>query len=55
VREGVFDVIGERNSGGWLLGFDDLVEIVVGNSDWNFGLAVWDPEFRSVSPKKSLN
>ena len=32
-----------------LLGFQNLVEIVVGNSDWNLGLAVRNPELRICS------
>ena len=50
MRERLLDLIGEVCSRGWFFGFQNLVEIVVWDSDRNLSFAVWNPEFRICSP-----
>jgi hypothetical protein len=49
MRERLPDLIGKPLGRVRFLGFQNLVEIVVGNSDRNLGLAVWNPELRICS------
>lgn len=46
MRKRLLDLIGKLLGGVRFLGFQNLVEIVVRNSDRNLGLAVRNPEFR---------
>ena len=49
MRKRLLDLIGKLLGGVRLLGFQNLVEIVVRNSDRNLGLAVRNPELRICS------
>jgi len=49
MRKRLPDLIGKLLGGVRLLGFQNLVEIVVRNSDRNLGLAVRNPELRICS------
>jgi hypothetical protein len=50
MRKRVLDLVGERCGRRWLLRFEYLVEVIVGNSDRNLSFTVWNPEFRICSP-----
>ena len=50
MREGLFNLVRQRSSRYWLLGLENLVEIVVRNSDRNLSFTVRNPEFRGFSP-----
>ena len=49
MRKRLLDLIGKLLGRVRFLGFQNLVEIVVRNSDWNLSLAVGNPELRICS------
>ena len=54
MRKRLLDLIGKLLGRVRFLGFQNLVEIVVRNSDRNLGLAVRNPELRICSPARLL-
>jgi len=50
MRKGLFDLVGEIRGRGWFLGLQNLVEIVVWDSNRNLSFTVRNPEFRICSP-----